>query len=228
MRRKPWLSGLTLGFLLAVGLPETGPTTLAQPAKGKLTINLYVYNYAQVPERTLREAENQAGEIFRKIGVNTLWVQVPFISVEKQLEFLSRRSQNSSGLDLRISIPSPLTVKTMEEHLGRQDHVFGLSMYSKDKPGHLAYVFYHRVEEFVQARNLHEHKARILGLAVAHEIGHLLLPLHSHSSRGVMRATWDREDFELAARGNLDFTPKQAELIRSEVLRRSESNLEVP
>ena len=33
-----------------------------------------------------------------------------------------------------------------------------------------------------------------------------------------MRATWDREDFELAARGNLDFTPKQAELIRSEVV----------
>ena len=228
MRRKPWLTGFAFGFFLAVGLPETGPTTLAQPAKRKLTINLYVYNYAQVPERTLREAENQAGEIFGKIGVNTLWVLVPFISVEKQLEFLFRRSQNSAGLDLRISIPSPLTVKTMEKHLGRQDHVFGLSMYAKDQPGHLAYVFYHRIEEFVQARNLHEHKARILGLAVAHEIGHLLLPLHSHSSRGVMRATWDREDFELAARGNLGFTPKQAELIRSEVLRRSESNLEVP
>jgi len=224
---KSWHHYLTFGFLLAVGLPEIGTTTLAQPAERKLTINLYVYNYAQVPENILSEAENQAGEIFRKIGVKTLWVQVPFISGEKQLEFLSRRSQNSSALDLRISIPRPLTVKTMEKHLGVPDHVLGLSMYSKDKPGHLAYVFYHRVEEFVQARNLHEHKARILGLAMAHEIGHLLLPLHSHSSRGVMRATWDREDFELAARGNLDFTPKQAELIRSEVLRRSASNLEV-
>ena len=223
-----WRNYLTFGLLLAVGLSETGTTTLAQPAKGKLTINLYVYNYAQVPEGTLREAENQAGEIFRKIGVTTLWVQVPFISGEKQLEFLSRRSQNSSGLDLKISIPSPLTVKTMEKHLGRQDHVFGLSMYAKDKPGHLAYVFYHRIEEFVRARNLAQHKARILGLAVAHEIGHLLLPLHSHSSRGVMRATWDRGDFQLATAGNLEFTPKQAELIRSEVLRRSMLNVEVP
>lgn len=225
---KSWHHYLIFSFLLAVGLPEIGTTTLAQPAKGKLTINLYVYNYAQVPERTLREAENQAGEIFRKIGVNTLWVQVPFISREKQLEFLSRRSQNSSGLDLRISIPSPLTVKTMEKHLGRQDHVFGLSMYAKDTPGHLAYVFYHRIEEFVRAQNLHEHKARLLGLAMAHEIGHLLLPLYPHSSRGVMRATWNRQDFELAARGNLDFTPKQTELIRREVLKRSASNLEVP
>ena len=43
-----------------------------------------------------------------------------------------------------------------------------------------------------------------------------------------MRATWDREDFELAARGNLDFTPKQAELIRSEVRRRSTLDLKVP
>ena len=225
---KSWQHYLTFGFLLAVGLPEIGTTTLAQPAERKLTINLYVYNYAQVPERTLREAENQAGEIFRKIGVKTRWVQVPFISREKQLEVLSRWSQNSSGLDLRISIPSPLTMKTMVKHLGVQDHVFGLSMYSKDKPGHLAYVFYHRIEEFVQARNLHEHKARLLGLAMAHEIGHLLLPLYPHSSRGVMRARWDRQDFELAARGNLEFTPKQTEIIRREVLKRSASNLEVP
>ena len=219
---------LIFSFLLAVGLPEIGTTTLAQPAERTLTIHLYVYNYAQVSEKTLREAENQAGEIFRKIGVTILWVQVPPMSGEKQLEFLSRRSQNSSGLDLRISIPLPLTVKTMEKHLGRQDHVFGLSMYSKDKPGHLAYVFYHRVEDFVRARNLHEHKARLLGLAIAHEIGHLLLPLYPHSSRGVMRARWDRQDFELAARGNLEFTPKQTEIIRREVLKRSASNLEVP
>ncbi len=228
MTSKSWQHYLTFGFLLAVGLPEIGTATLAQPAKRKLTINLRVYNYAQVPEKTLREAEREAKEIFRKIGVKTLWVQVPFISREYHLEFLSRRSQNSSGLDLRISLPPPLTVKTMEKHLGRQAHVFGLSMRSKDKPGHLAYVFYHRVEEFVKARNLHEHKARILGLAITHEIGHLLLPLHSHSSRGVMRANWDRQDFRLATRGNLGFTSKQAELIRSEVLRRSTLNLEVP
>ena len=43
-----------------------------------------------------------------------------------------------------------------------------------------------------------------------------------------MRARWNRQDFELAARGNLEFTPKQAELIRSEVLTRSTLNLEVP
>ncbi len=225
---KSWRCYLTFGFLLVVGLPEISTTALAQPAKKKLMINLRVYNYAQVPEKILSEAEKEVREVLRKIGVETCWLHVPQSSGKNQLEFLCRRPKNSSGLDLNISMPPRSTVKTMVEHLGRQDDVFGLSPRSKDKPGHLAYVFYHRVEEFLRAQNLHEHKARILGLAIAHEIGHLLLPSNAHSRKGIMRAVWERQDFRFAIRGNLGFTPKQAELIRSEVLRRSTSNPEVP
>lgn len=222
---KAWRNYLTFGLLLAVGLPETGTTALAQAEKGKPAINLRVYNYAQVPEKILSEAEKEVTEIFRKLGVETSWLHIPQSSGKHQLEFLDRRSK---ALDLKISLASRLMMKPMEKHLGSEDDVLGWSTPAGDKPGHLAYVFYHRVEEFVQARNLHEYKARILGLAIAHEMGHLLLPFPSHSSRGVMRAMWDRQDFQLATHGNLGFTAKQAELIRSEVLTRSTLNLEVP
>jgi len=117
--------------------------------------------------------------------------------------------------------------KPLEDRLGDMDHVFGFAPRTENQAGRWIYIFYHRVEELVQQRRLQEHKARILGLAMAHELGHLLLPFHSHSRTGIMRAKWNRQDFQLAALGNLDFTPKQAELIRSEVLRRSASNLEV-
>ncbi len=213
---------LLAGLALTVDFTAVGQLAKAGQREPTLTVTLHVINYAEVPENTLIQAEQVVTNIFHQVGVETVWFHIPVPSA--QLEFL----YHSSALDLKTSIASRLMVKPMEKHWGPQDDVFGLSTRSEEKPGHVAYVFYHRVEEFVRARNLALHKARILGLAIAHEIGHLLLPLHSHSSRGVMRATWDREDFELAARGNLDFTPKQAELIRSEVLRRSALRLEMP
>ncbi len=63
---------------------------------------------------------------------------------------------------------------------------------------------------------------------IAHEIGHLLLPTDSHSETSIMRAMWDQQDLQLAAHGELGFTPRQAEFIRNEVLRRTPLNLEVP
>ena len=45
---------------------------------------------------------------------------------------------------------------------------------------------------------------------MAHELGHLLLPPHSHSPAGVMRATID---LELASAKKLRFTHDQGALI---------------
>ena len=58
--------------------------------------------------------------------------------------------------------------------------------------------------------------------AMAHEMGHLLLPHGAHSVAGLMRAEWDRAQVRNAATGLLTFTPDQASLIR-ERLRASAS-----
>jgi hypothetical protein len=62
---------------------------------------------------------------------------------------------------------------------------------------------------------------------MAHEVGHLLLPIQSHSSRGLMRAHWDRNDLELAQEGRLRFTGEQADLIRSKLSRRAEPAIDM-
>jgi hypothetical protein len=53
-----------------------------------------------------------------------------------------------------------------------------------------------------------------LAHAMAHEIGHLLLP-YGHSATGLMRADWEGKDLRRAVQGQLKFTPQQAELIRT-------------
>ena len=64
----------------------------------------------------------------------------------------------------------------------------------------------------------------ILGLAAAHEIGHLLS--QSHSDRGIMRPSWNREDFGVSPQGAFKFTPDQANQMRAEVATRGREQAE--
>jgi hypothetical protein len=90
----------------------------------------------------------------------------------------------------------------------------------------LSSVFYERVKELVKLRG--STRAALLGNIMAHEIGHLLLGIGSHSSRGIMRFPWKRREVELADKGWLRFTPQQAERIRAQVRarRRAEAQRE--
>jgi hypothetical protein len=61
---------------------------------------------------------------------------------------------------------------------------------------------------------------RMLGHVIAHEAAHMLLPALSHSTEGIMRCEWNPQDFRLAMRREMRFTPAQAELIRNELSKR--------
>jgi hypothetical protein len=62
--------------------------------------------------------------------------------------------------------------------------------------------------------------ADLLGLAIAHELGHLLLRSASHSVAGIMRARWTEKGLSADDRGYLRFTYGEAESMRREVRRR--------
>ncbi len=82
------------------------------------------------------------------------------------------------------------------------------------KAGCMAYIFYSRIE--TMAADGDASLSDILGHAMAHEIGHLLLG-PSHSPVGIMRPEWNRKDLESAARNQLSFTPQHMELLRASV-----------
>ena len=219
-------SFLSFGFLLALGLTASAQ---AGESEAPLRITLQVRNDAEVPEKTLSQAKKEVTKIFHQAGVDTSWHHIPAPSGEKRSNSSSTPTAPSPGLQLRIFILPQAMAKPLEERLPNMAHVFGVAPRTEDNPGRLVYIFYHRVEELVQKQWLLEHTARILGLAMAHEIGHLLLPPNSHTETGIMRAHWyfpSKVDFLLATYGKLEFTPKQGELIRSEVLRRSTLILE--
>jgi hypothetical protein len=59
----------------------------------------------------------------------------------------------------------------------------------------------------------------LLGFAVAHEIGHLLLGSNAHSHDGLMRAVWSREELQRSAAADWLFGRSEAARMHTSILR---------
>lgn len=217
-----------LGLVLMAGLTGLNQFAAAGPRETSLKITIYAYNFAQVDGRTLREAEQVATGIFRKTGVETQWIDIVSTLQNMQSRSAAHGPYNLSDIQLEILPPA------MVQRLGLPKNVMGLAP-GTERDRQLVYLFYDKVkalaERQMRARvdggiSTYAIRVQILGHAIAHEIGHILLNLESHSDTGIMRANWDLKQLQDACYGYLVFTPPQAEAIRLEVARRSLANLE--
>ena len=78
--------------------------------------------------------------------------------------------------------------------------------------GTIAYVFVDAVTEFADAHRVPI--GFVLGGAIAHEIGHLLLPPNAHRPDGIMRGSWHPAHFPPSSPGVPGFPADQAQLLR--------------
>jgi hypothetical protein len=140
-----------------------------------------VYNLAQTRSEVLAEAQKETDKIFRAAGVEILWQECPCSGVSA-----------STSLMIRI-IPQLFRSARARFHNGH----LGFAATGKEG-GVLATIFLDRVEAITKGGN----PSRVLGYAMAHEIGHLLLGQNAHSATGLMRAYWSREDLKMAHRGS--------------------------
>jgi hypothetical protein len=218
-RELRWFAGL----ILVAGFTGLGQSVAAGSPETSLTITIHVYNYAEVDHKTLVEAEKVATGIFQKAGVESRWVSPALTSENKQENSAERGSRDLSHIQLDLL--SPL----MAERLGLPNNVMGLAP-GAERDRQDVYVFYNSAEALAQRqirtlptsrRRTHARTAQILGHVIAHEIGHVLLNLKSHSATGIMRGDWGLKDLQDVAYGYLLFTPPQAEVIRAEVGRRA-------
>jgi hypothetical protein len=159
---------------------------------------LHLSNNADVPARTLAKAQAEVVRVYRDIGVDVEW------SASGVLHGASSQAVHV------ILIPYETG-----ELRQRPQTVMGAATRTP-RGTQVAYVFYRRVE--AEAAQYDVSPAFVLACAIAHEIGHLLLPnglQRGHSGTGLMRPSWDRDDFRRANMGQLRFLPEQAVLIRT-------------
>lgn len=218
---KSALRYLVPGLILAGGLSTIGQNAAAS-TNPRPTLTIQVINSAHVKEKTVIKAEEIAARIFRKAGIEIRWTDAFQLSTDPQGNHGSEDSANLSLIHLNIA-PQVL------RELSIPKAAMGLAP-GNGRNRQWAYVFYDRIKGMakiqMQARMMGDAltsatPAQILGNAMAHEVGHLLLNLTGHSAIGLMRGDWNLDDLRDISYGKLNFTSQQTEAIRAEVNRRS-------
>ena len=176
---------LLLSISTLVGVAEN---VRAQPVGPPVLVLLQ--NDAEVPLAVVVKAQAEVVRLYGLIGVEVAWVtQVP-----------------EPGRRLRI------VCLVAWEPVDRPESVMGLTNTGPSGRGILAYVFWRRVERASQRFTAAQHN--LLGVVIAHELGHMLLPNQSHAKRGLMEDPWGPDQFRAASAGLLHFAEESGELIR--------------
>jgi hypothetical protein len=214
---------LSAGLAMASGLTGFGDAAAAAVAETSPAITIHVRNYAGVASNTLGEAEQVATGIFWKAGVETRWADTVLTAENRQVN--STDHQTFTLADIQLSIFPDV----MSDRSGLSNNVMGLAPGTGPDRG-IVYVFdgkvrtlFWRMSSAYIRGNMDRHVSmdQVLGHAIAHELGHVLLNQQVHSPHGIMRGEWGFADFRDMTYSMLLFTPQQAELLRADVRRRS-------
>ena len=173
----------------------------------ELRVMVSVYNGINLSSSELSRAEREAEKIFLYAGIQLTWT-TGLLAADVNDNTPSVR-WNAAVLQLRIWPRA----KAGKRPTGPETLGFSLSVENGD-----AVV----LADAIQKRAVFgsTNFADLLGLAMAHELGHLLLRSAAHSVTGIMRARWTEKALRDDDRGYLRFTPGEAESMRSEVKRR--------
>jgi hypothetical protein len=175
-------------------------------AGSELQLTVRVYNSANVPPFDLFEAEHRAARVFRQAKIKTVWEHVPTLG-EVQ-DHVQSEEWNPAELHLRLWTRAGVGLSTYgEDILG-----FCVSMEMST-----AIIISDEIRKRAAIKGTTP--GDLLGLVMAHEMGHLLLRSKTHSVEGIMQAQL-ATDLRDRTRTLLVFTRQQASSIRGEVERR--------
>jgi len=172
-------------------------------------LTIRIYNLANAPAETIDRASAVAGLVLGHAGVATIW------------EYGAPDSQEGRITD--VSAAGRPTADTREYLVvrivtGIPPHVYpratGYALPFARQGAH-ATLFYDRIEKVSVGSIVGPSTGSLLGAAMAHEIGHVLLSSTEHCAQGVMKGNWGPSEFRLIACRGLHFTPENAAALRT-------------
>ncbi len=161
-------------------------------------VGVRVYDYANLEPWSLRHFLSLTQKILAATGMS---VQVKLYRGKGALS-----SEAVEGI-----VAQPLIVRILADDNEAKGHSRGPALgrsYAGRDGGALASIFLVPVRDQAAAACIPWEV--ILSHAAAHEIGHLLLGADAHTSRGVMKANWDRSDYQDMFQHRCHFTREQA------------------
>ena len=177
-----------------------------------VTIVIRSYNNAGVPAADLAAAKAHTETILQEAGLNVVWADC-WAGDRSQRADEVTRCQEPVGGDIVLRLQ-----KT--NHTDRSKFVsMGFSLVKTEGAApFLSTVYVDRAESV--ARVAGTDPRRVLGLAIAHEIGHVLLNSNTHSDSGLMRADWSRNELRKQEKTAWHFTEAEAAHVWSSAIER--------
>ena len=175
--------GLRLASLLTVLL---GSTELSASPVGQVRVMLQ--NDDVAPADVITSAQSEVVRLFALIDVEVQWVAAAEADL-RGVGFV--KVTNWEPSDPRFST-----------------NVLGATFFGERGTAKRAYVVWPRVQRLARRHAIG--LDAMLAVAIAHEMGHMLLPNRPHGKTGLMRATWDANDLRFAAAGLLHFSRESA------------------
>jgi hypothetical protein len=171
------------------------------------SVVIRTYEYAILPSETLVTARIEAEQIFRSAHIAVKWIDcwVPGKTAGAACtEALSSRRD----LLLRLVDRRPADLVASERVLA-----LGESMVDREERGGVLMTV-----DLFPVRTIAERTggvmAVLLGRAIAHEIGHLLLGTAQHARLGLMRAFWSHDEMRGERPANWGFSAREAAQMR--------------
>lgn len=172
-------------------------------------VRVHLYNLSGVSSGNLARATSEASNIFAKVSVEIVWeLGSPDAEEAHTTDQTGTAFTKIHGRPVRsyfiVRVGSGMAGHTPVRALGVSlpDAQFGVS----------ATIFEDRIESLCRSAGFD--LVVVLGHAIAHELGHVLLGSADHAHDGIMQARWGRADLEQAAMGHLGFTALQGASIR--------------
>ena len=167
--------------------------TATERVEASRPVAVRVIDLADTPLTIRQLALEQAARLFERIGVTIVW-------------------EDSNRLTAVLSRPFVVDV-TILDHRNGPGATGSVLGSATPLPAPTIAAFYGDVQELA-----HTYAVRpetLLGFVIAHELGHLLLGPHAHTSHGLMRPVWTRTDVAYGvAQGQFRFSDLEGDCIR--------------
>jgi len=165
-------------------------------------VDVRVYDATDLDATTRQSALNLANAALASASVELTW-QICGVSVPRPLRCDTRATRAELAIRI-VRLPSAhqrdgalrLGDAFIDSQLGR---------------GVLATIYVDRVALLAQRTGIPLHT--LLGRAIAHELGHLLMATNTHGPVGLMRAFWSQDEVRNSRTADWTFAPRDARAI---------------
>ena len=190
-----------LGFF---GLAASIPADRLEPLAAPVAVRLY--DYTETPATDIVSAVRVATAILERAGIDVDWLHCSTSSPSGAPNPGCAGARGPHVLNLRL-LPSGRTPPDLPPN------VFGFRLNAAQGGlSHTANIYMQRIAAVCHGPQ--RRLPHILGAILAHELGHILLGVDSHSKGGLMALPWGPKALLAASRGMLGFSKAEGRRLR--------------